>query len=470
MNSSKVFNLIINPEKVLKGRALGEVPSSREVVGNTVKMAWPTVVDSFLSAIVSFVDMAMVSNLGTTAISAIGLTTQPRFIMLAFFLSLNVAVTAVVARRFGQKDRESANACLHQVLSIGLVMGLLLSFVSIYFARDLVTLAGAKADTVDDATTYFQTIMTAFLFSGLTLTINAAQRGVGKTRISMWTNLVSNGVNIICNYLLIEGHLGFPRLEVFGAALASAIGMFVGFIVAVVSLLRRNGYLKLKVSKLFHFTKSTMSALGKVWWSAAVEQLFLRIGFFIFAAIVANLGTDTFAIHNVGMNIMTLSFALGDGLSVAASALIGQNLGRGRSDLSEVYGKTCRRIGLIFSIILIIVFVLWGDLIFGIFIKERPDLADQGSVIMDFAAVITAIQIASVIYTGALRGAGDVKFVAVLMMLCVAILRPTTAYLFGFVFNWGLYGIWGSFLLDQSLRCVLSMIRFNKGKWKEIKV
>lgn len=125
---------------------------------------------------------------------------------------------------------------------------------------------------------------------------------------------------------------------------------------------------------------------------------------------------------------------------------------------------------MIFSIILIIIFVLFGEDIFGIFIKNRPDLAETGSVIMDFAAVITAVQIAAVIYTGALRGAGDVKYVAVLMMICVAIIRPLTGYLFGYVFNWGLYGIWGSFLFDQSLRCILSMVRFKKGKWKEIKV
>ena len=470
MDSTKAYNLIINPSKVLKGRALGEVPTSKEVVKNTIKMAWPTVVDSFLSAIVSFVDMAMVSALGTTAISAIGLTTQPRFIMLAFFFSMNVAVTAVVARRYGQGDRESANACLHQTLSIGLIMGIVLAAISFIFACEMVTIAGAKADTVDDATIYFKTIMTGFLFCGLTLNINAAQRGAGNTKISMTTNLTSNGVNIVCNYLLIEGHLGFPALGTFGAALASAIGMFVAFIVAVISLCRKNGYLKLKLSKLFRFTKSTMSAMWKVWWSAAIEQFFLRLGFFLFALIVANLGTDTFAVHQVGMNIMTLSFALGDGLSVAASALIGQNLGRGRSDLAEVYGKTCRRIGLIFSIILIIIFVLFGEDIFGIFIKNRPDLAETGSVIMDFAAVITAVQIAAVIYTGALRGAGDVKYVAVLMMICVAIIRPLTGYLFGYVFNWGLYGIWGSFLFDQSLRCILSMVRFKKGKWKEIKV
>lgn len=470
MEGSKFFNIIINPERVLKGRSLGELPSSKEVVCKTVKMAWPTVVDSFLSAIVSFVDMAMVSSLGTTAISAIGLTTQPRFIMLAAFFALNVAITAVVARRFGQGDRESANACLHQVLSIGVVLGTIFTVLGFVFARDMVTIAGAKADTVDDATIYFKTITVGFVFSALTLNINAAQRGAGNTKISLTTNISANVVNIIFNYILINGKFGAPALGVFGAAIASSLGMFVSFVVAIASLLKKNGYLKLEVKKLFHFSKSTMLPLWKVWWSAAVEQLFLRIGFFIFALIVANLGTDTFAVHQVGMNVMSLSFSLGDGLSVAASALIGQNLGRGRSDLAEVYGKTCRRIGYIFSAILILIFVLFGKDIFDIFMKDRPDLSEQGRIIMYFAAVITTIQISAVIYTGALRGAGDVRFVAVLMMVCVAIVRPLTGYLFGFTFNWGIYGIWGSFLFDQTLRCILSMLRFNTGKWKGIKV
>lgn len=469
MAKDTFYNLIINPEKIAKNNPLGQLPSSKEVVTKTVKIAWPTVVDSFLSAIVSFVDMAMVSSLGTTAITSVGLTTQPRFIMLAAFMALNVAVTAVVARRYGQEDRESANDCLHQMLSIGLVLGLILGAVGFIFARPFMLFAGALDDTIDGSTAYFKVLMIGLVFNALTININAAQRGVGNTKISLTTNLTANIVNIIFNYLLINGRLGFPRLELVGAGIATSFGMFVSFIIAVVSLIKKKGYLKLVIKKMFHFTKSTMLPLWRIWWSAAVEQLFMRFGFFLFAIIVAKLGTDAFAVHQVGMNVMNLSFAFGEGLSVAAAALVGQSLGRGRSDIAEIYGKTCRRIGMFFSVILFFTFSLLGRQIFSIFIKEEQ-LLNQGQIIMYFAAVITMLQLTQVIYNGALRGAGDVKFVAIMMMVCVAIVRPLFAYLLAFVLNYGIYGIWGSFVIDQALRFLMSRVRFSRGKWKKIEV
>lgn len=463
------YKLIINPEKQLKNRALGVIPTAKEAISGTVKMAWPTVVDSFLSAVVSFVDMAMVSTISTSAITQVGLTTQPRFILLAVFMALSVAVTAVIARRFGEGDRGSANDCLHQMLSISFVIAIVLSVLGYLFAREFLLFAGAKDDTIDGSTTYFKMLMLGFVFNAVTICINAAQRGVGNTRISLKTNLTANIVNIIFNYLLINGKFGFPKLGVKGAAIATALGMFVSFVVAILSLVKKDGYLKLQIKKLFHFTKNTMNALHKVWWSAAVEQVFLRFGFFVFALIVAELGTNEFAIHQVGMNVMTLSFAFGDGFSSGAAALVGQNLGKKRSDLAEIYATTSRRLGFCLSAVLFVIFATCGEPIIKIFIKE-PVLVSQGKIIMYFAALITTFQATQVIYNGALRGAGDVKFVAISMLISVAIIRPASAYIFAFVFNWGLIGVWCSFLLDQLIRFFMSMGRFKTGKWKNVVV
>lgn len=130
--------------------------------------------ESFLVALVGFIDTIMVSGLGTAAIAAVGLTTQPKFICLAVFLSLNVAVSALVARRRGQEEPEKANRVLVQAILITLGLTLIISTAAVVFADPIMRLAGTAEDTHEDAVAYFRIITGGMVFNTLTMVINAA--------------------------------------------------------------------------------------------------------------------------------------------------------------------------------------------------------------------------------------------------------------------------------------------------------
>ena len=157
------------------------------------------------------IDTIMVSSMGSYAIAAVGLTTQPKFVGLAIFLSLNVAVSAIVARRRGEHDQESANRVLTQAILITLGLTAIVSVVCVALADPIIHLSGSAEDTHEPARNYFIIIMGGMVFNTLSMVINAAQRGAGNTKIAMRTNLISNGVNMVFNYLLIGGNLGFQN-------------------------------------------------------------------------------------------------------------------------------------------------------------------------------------------------------------------------------------------------------------------
>ena len=125
---------------------------------------------------------------------------------------------------------------MRQAIVISFCLSLVLSIVGFIFAQEVVTFAGAQSDTVADATIYFRILLTGMVFTAVTLTINAAQRGAGNTKISMKTNVTANIVNVIFNYLLIGGNLGFPRWGVAGAAVATTLGNFVALCMAIRSI------------------------------------------------------------------------------------------------------------------------------------------------------------------------------------------------------------------------------------------
>ncbi len=364
----------VNPQKVCKGMELGDFPSSGQIVKDALAVAWPSVLESFFVCLAGLVDTIMVGSLGSFAIAAVGLTTQPKFLGLAIFLSMNVAVSAIVARRKGAGDQESANRVVRMVLLITLGLTAVVSIVFVTFASPIVRMVGSQADTHEYAVQYLQIIMGGLGFSTVSLMLNAAQRGAGNTRIAMLTNVISNTVNVVFNYLLIGGNFGFPALGVRGAALATVIGTVCACCLSLASVLRSDGFICLRSVKGWIADKISVKSLLNVGSSAFVEQLCLRVGFLLFAMTVAHLGTTQMSAHQIGMNMMSMSFSFGDGLSVASVTLIGQSLGRQRPDMAKVYGNVCQKLGLLCACLVSTAYFLFGKEIFMLFSQETPIL------------------------------------------------------------------------------------------------
>lgn len=459
----------VNPEKICRGMELGEVPPERQIVKDALSVAWPSVLESFFVNLAGVVDTIMVGPLGSYAIAAVGLTTQPKFLGLAVFISLNVAVSAIVARRKGAGDRESANRVVRMLLLFTLILTALISVVFVIFAGPIVSLVGSQPDTHEYAVEYLRIIMGGSVFSTVSLVLNAAQRGAGNTRIAMVTNVISNLVNVIFNYLLIGGNFGFPALGVRGAAIATVIGTVCACTLSIVSVLHKDGFIYLRAVKGWIADKLSIKSILNVGSSAFVEQICLRIGFLLFSMTVARLGTTQLAAHQIGMNMMSMSFSFGDGFSVAAVTLIGQSLGRKRPDMAKIYGNVCQKTGLICAFVISSFYFLFGKDIFALFSQEQIIL-DYGEMIMRILSVILFVQIEQVVLFGCLRGAGDTKFTAFVSLISVTCIRPGMSWLLCYPVGLGLMGAWLGTACDQVVRFVMTFVRFRKGNWTKLKL
>ena len=448
------------------------IVENKSYIKTTLRVAWPAVMESFFVALVGMVDSLMVSRLGTYAVAAVGLTTQPKFLGLALFSAVNVALSAITARRKGQNDREAANRTMLLVLFYVLLVGAVVSVICVTFADSFIRLAGSKADTHDAAVAYFRIIMGGMMFTIISLAINAAQRGSGNTKIAMRTNLTSNLVNVVFNYLLIEGHFGFPALGIEGAALATVIGTVVACVMSIASIFRKDSFINVGyiIANKLKATFADAKALVKLASSVFIEQMLLRVGFMSVAVMAANLGTQEYAAHQVGMNVMSLSFSFGDGMQVAAVTLIGQSLGRKEPEMAKKYGTICQRVGNMISVILSMLYLVGGKAFFRAYFPTDDYAVSIGVHIMQVMVLIVLLQIAQVIYMGCLRGAGDVKFTTVASTLSVTLIRPTVSYLCAYMLKLGVIGIWFGIVGDQIMRLLLTSWRFKSGKWTKIEV
>ncbi len=459
----------VNAQRVCRGMEMGEVPPEKTIIRDVLHVAWPSVLESFFVGLAGMVDTIMVGALGSYAIAAVGLTTQPKFLGLALFLSMNVAVSAIVARRKGENDRESANRVVRMVLLITVLLTAVISAAFVAFASPIVAMVGSQPDTHEYAVDYLRIIMGGQIFSTVSLVLNAAQRGAGNTRIAMVTNLISNIVNVLFNYLLIGGNFGFPALGVRGAALATVIGTICACVLSICSVLHRNGFVYLGAVKGWLADKLSVRSLLSVGSSAFVEQVCLRIGFLLFSMTVANLGTTELAAHQIGMNMMHMSFTFGDGLSVASVTLIGQSLGRKRPDMAKIYGSVAQKIGLICAFVVAVFYFFFGKSLFLLFSNEQVIL-DYGATIMRVLSVMLFFQILQVVQFGCLRGAGDTRFTAMVSLISVTCIRPGISWLLCYPLGLGLIGAWLGTFCDQCVRFLMSFVRFRKGQWTKLKL
>lgn len=444
---------------------------NKDVFRTTFNIALPAIIESFFTAFAGLVDSLMVSSLGSNAVAAVGLTTQPKFVGLSLFFAMNVAISALVARRRGAQNKEDANKILFSSLIFIITATILLGIFFVCMADQIMHWCGSTPETHDMSVTYFKIIMGGMIFNCIQMGINAAQRGAGNTKITMRTNVTSNTVNMIGNYLLINGHFGFPALGIQGAAIATVFGTVVASIMSILSIMNKDGFIGIPyiIKKKILPSWEAFKNIVKIGYSVFFEQLLMRIGFVMTALMAANQGNDAMAAHQVGMNILGLTFSFGDGLQAAAVALIGRSLGEKNEALAKTYGATCQKMGGIISIGLSVIYFFGARLLMSMFFRDEH-IVEIGVNIMFVVIFIVLFQIRQVIYMGCLRGAGDTAYTAMASMISVTIIRTAGSYICGYLLGLGIIGIWMGVLADQISRFLFASIRFRQGKWTKISI
>lgn len=436
---------------------------------DVIHLAWPAVVEQLLIQLFNMVDMMMVGGVGPAAIAAIGLTNQPIFLAMAAFMALNVGTTAVVARFIGAGEPGEANAAARQSLLIISALGVLATAAIYFSAVPIVRFMGAEVDSFDHAVTYLRVISLGFIPQTIGMAVTAMLRGAGDTRTPMRYNIISNLVNVIGNILLINGYLGFPRWGVFGAALATDIGRVVGMILALRAITRGKSVLHISIKDKFTPRPDLIKRIVNIGTPAMLEQVIMRFAMVTFTRVVSGLGTMVFAAHQIGMNIVGLSFTPGMGFGMAATSLVGRSLGRKRPDWAEIYGWQTRRVGMMVASAMGVLFFFGGGFLASLY-TDDPEVIKNAAMALKIIALVQPLQSTQFILAGALRGAGDTRWPLISTFVGTVGVRIVLSILFVTVLEWGLVGAWLAMAIDQCTRSSFIYLRYRSGRWKTVKV
>lgn len=446
--------------------------STREDV---INIAWPVLVELLLGSMFSMIDMMMLGRisdgaLAAASVAAVGITNQPLFIGQSLVQALNVGGTAMIARYLGSGKNEKIETTLKHVMLLSLVvLAIPLALLGIVFTDSIMSFMGAKPDSLNAGRMYFKVIMIGFIFQSFNMSISAALRGIGETKIPMKINLQANFLNVIGNALLIYGLFGFPKLGITGAGISTALSNVIASVLLFRYILKGESIIKFNVKNPFKFDKDIMYNLVKIGVPASLEQMVLRIGVLLFVKIVAGLGTVIYAAHQIALNILSLSFQPGQAFGIASSALVGRSLGNKEFSKAEDYGKETRKIGSLISTFMAVIFFFFGPQLVGLY-TNNGEIIQKSSAALKIIALVQPFQSSQLILAGGLRGAGDTFWPLVATFFGVILIRVVLAHIFVNIYGYGLTGAWMAVFLDQFVRWLFVYMRFRTGKWKYIKI
>ena len=304
--------------------------TEKRLYKDVVIIAMPCLVEYVLTQLTSMADQVMVGHMagqeGIMGLAAVGLATQPKFLLMTMIQALNVGATAMIARFRGQQDREKANIVLKHAIILNLVMSVIFMIIGLIFCGDLIRFMGGSGisdKTLGLGIVYLKIQLYGFVPLCLSFTVTAALRGIGDTRTPMIYNTLANVINLGFNYILIYGHFGAPKMGVAGASIATVIGQTIAFLIAMWVSFGKKHYVYIDLREKFRFDKKIMTSVVGIGFPSMMEQVFMRAGIIIYTKQVTGLGDVIYATHQVCMSIQAMTFLIGQAFANAATTLMG---------------------------------------------------------------------------------------------------------------------------------------------------
>ena len=433
-----------------------------------VLLSIPMILEMVMESLFAVVDMFFVAKIGVDAVATVGYTESVITLVYSVAIGLSAAVTAMVARRIGEKDREAAAEAAGQSILICLSVGLSIGVAGFYFAPDILRLMGATEAIQQSGVHYTRILFSTNIVIIFLFVLNGVFRGAGNASLAMTSLWIANGCNMILDPLLIFGIGPFPELGVTGAAVATSIGRGIGVAFQLFILFGGVGILRIGWRHL----RAHWSVIRKLLDVAASGflQFFIASASWIFLMhIISYSGSNAVAGYVIAIRIIIFTILPSWGLSNAAATLVGQNLGAQQPERAEISVWRAAFYNMLFLLVIGIVFFLAAEPLIRIFTGE-PEVVANGVLALRIICVGYVFFAYGMVISQAFNGAGDTRTPMFINLVCFWMVEIPLGYFLSVTLEWGLAGVCIAIASAETLLAILAVLIFRRGRWKSTKI
>lgn len=432
-------------------------------------LAIPMIFEMIMESLFAITDLLWVSQLGSDeAIATIGITESFMFVVMSVALGICSAAIAVVGRRTGEKNEDQASYSAVQAIFLALLMGLLIGLPAYIYSEDLLRLMGATEHLIDTGLGYTQIILGLNGLMILLYVNNAIFRGVGDATRAMRTLWIANGLNILIDPFLIFGWWFFPELGLEGAAIATCFCRGLGVCYQMYYMFNGEALITLALRHLV-VRWDIMLNMIRVAVGGAGQHLITTASWIFLVRIISEFGNEPLAGYTIAMRIIMFTLLPSWGLAMAASTLVGQNIGADKPDRAERSVWIAARYNMYFLLALSILFLFFAHPVVLIF--------SQNEIVIDNATLALRVISAGYIFYAyemvlgqAFNGAGDTYTPTVLNVIAFWLIKMPLAYLIAIQLGFGPIGVYLAVAISSSILAVMAVVLFKRGRWKTVQV
>jgi putative MATE family efflux protein len=428
-------------------------------------LAVPMVLELLMESTFAVVDIYFVGTLGPSAVATVGLTETYLFLLYSIATGISTSVTAIIARRIGEREKEKAGVTAVQAIFIAIVASIPFALAGIFYARELLSLMGADEWTIRYGYRFTQWMLGSNVVIMLLFMINAIFRGAGDAATAMRVLWIANGFNMILDPLFIFGLGPIPSLGIQGAAVATTIGRGLGVIIQLWLLFKGSKHIEVLRSYIrikYNVMKGIMfTSLG------GIGQMIIAMTSWIFIMrIISEFGSNAVAGATIALRIMMFTMLPAWGMSNAVATLVGQNLGAKKPERAERSVWIAGIWNMLFLIFIAVIFFVLSESLIGIFTTDS-DVISIGGKWLQIVSYSYFVYAWWMVATQAFNGAGDTITPTKINFVFFWLIEIPLAYFMANILKMKSVGVfWAIFIAETSVG-LFTFWLFTKGKWKK---
>ena len=327
--------------------------SVKELYKKVFTIGIPVSIENMIYSLMNFVDVFMVGKenvalgLGTAAVAGLGFANQVFMIFIVSLFGLNSGGGILAAQYYGKKDYKNLKKCLGITITVGLLFSFLFFLMGLFIPEKIIGIFTSDPKVLKLGANYFRIIALIYPLIGLGYSFNMQLRAIGKNQYSLYSTIIGLCINLVGNYLFINGNLGFPAMGVVGAAIATVIARIVSVFYLIYIIYKNKLPMAGNFQELFKLSWSFIAKALKISLPVFGHEIMWVTGVSMYVIIYGRIGTEATAAIQVVKSISNLVFTLVFGLSSGTAAIIGQEIGAGNEENAYKYGVELLKISLV---------------------------------------------------------------------------------------------------------------------------
>ena len=431
-------------------------------------LAIPMIFEMVMESLFAVVDIYFVNKVGIEASSTVVLTEASLTILYSVAWGLSIGVTALVARRTGEKNFKAASDIAAQAILVGLFFSLIVSIIGFIFPREILSLMGASDKVAQENYLFTQIMLTGNIVIVLLFINNAIFRGAGNASIAMRVLILANIINIVLDPLLILGIGPFPKMGVVGAAVATTTGRSIAVLLQFYYLFNGKSLIKL-TAKHFAVKINLVRSILNTSAGGMFQFIIGSCSWIFLAMIIAESGTAAVSGYGTAIRICIFTILPAWGLANAAATLVGQNLGANQPDRAEKSVWRTAFITFCFFAVVAVIFFVFGEPLMRFFTQDKAAII-AGTQCLHILAIGYVFFAYGMIISQAFNGAGDTRTPTYINLFVFWVLQIPLAWLLAKHLKMGPKGVYIAIGVAETVLAFICIAIFRKGKWKLVKV